>query len=424
MKHKIYLAISILLVSSCVKLKKKDEPKNTESEPAIELSQRAENFSYSYFYNKSSKNYEIVFKIPKDWGESFSIEKSDENGKVLNQIKAAADTEGFWKDFLYEEKKINYKFFKKDHQKSELLDEVEILPVLDFSLREDLNIKQKYNLSGKTKVIYFKNLEISNQAHLYLEDFAGQIIIENLQSDSGFIQTFPFHMKAKNNMDGRSGGIIDLQILNGESHLNLITVGEAGGNGSDGAEPNASMVGEPGLNGAPAQFNLTRVENCTHQKLCIPKNYFSCVKRPEAGKIGSKGKAGHNGLDGKDGGRSGQFIVRSYASDLKINIYSQSSKKGQGGLGGIGGEGGRGGLGADGSYQDLAKQFNIDFNQPSTMQSFLITNQIENFCEAAKDGAQGLSGEKGKDGQSGQDGLNQKSILFLNDVKIPFSNEN
>ena len=216
MKHKILMAVAIVTVSSCMKLKKKDDeaakpaPLAQAQEAKVEkpfVNDRTE-LDYEYDISEDEKELPAVkFLASADWPSEIVITKKVlKDSEKEEQKTIHFDDKGEWKDFITTENKVSYKFFSKVGTQSILLDEVEVLPVLDLKLTDDLNLAEKYKLNSKTKVIYIGNLEISQQKHLYLNDYSGQIIIQNINSSGGIIQAFAPLARAEVDQDGRSGG--------------------------------------------------------------------------------------------------------------------------------------------------------------------------------------------------------------------------
>ena len=261
MKHKILMAVAFVTVSSCMKLKKKDDeaakptPQAQVQEAKVEKSfvnERTE-LDYDYAISENEKELPAVrFLASAAWpSEIIMAKKVLKEGEKEEQKTIHFDDKGEWKDFITTENKVSYKFFSKVGTQSVLLDEVEVLPVLDLKITDDLNLAEKYKLSSKTKVIYISNLEISQQKHLYLNDYSGQIIIQNITSSGGIIQAFAPLARAEVDQDGRSGGQVSLTVLAGNGILNVVMKGENGGNASPGAAPDITLKGLAGIQEIP-----------------------------------------------------------------------------------------------------------------------------------------------------------------------------
>ena len=429
MKHKILMVVALLVVTSCMKLKKKDE-ESVLTAPQVQVQQakvekpfvneRTE-LDYEYEISEDGKELPAVrFLASADWpAEIQVIKKSDKEGEKEEQKTVQFNDKAEWKDFLTSENKVSYKFFSKVGNQSILLDEVEVLPALDLKLTDDLSLPEKYKLNSKTKVIYIRNLEINAQKHLYLNDYSGQIIIENITSSGGIIQAFAPSARAAVDQDGRSGGQVSLSILAGAGLLSVVMKGENGGNGSQAKAPDISKKGSTGVMGNIAGFsavtcNPNLLDGYSDLPLCMSLPY-SCAKNPTDGGQGLKGYAGNNG---RIGGNSGSILLYNDSDVLKVSITTQMGSFGVSSRGGAGGQGGDGGLGGDGADSDLSAYLKklgipVQFAHATLVKA----------CPAAKNGNPGLGGADGDPGYDGENGKNQLSCIYLHDQKVKCINE-
>ncbi len=429
MKHKILMAVAFMTVSSCMKLKKKEEesPKPVAQVQTQEVkvekpfvNERTE-LDYEYEISEDEKALPAVrFLASADWPAEILMVKKDEKEE---QKLIHFDDKGEWKDFLTAQNKVSYKFYSKLSNQSILLGEVEVLPILDLKITEDLNLAEKYKLNSKTKVIYISNLEISEQKHLFLNDYSGQVVIQNITSSGGIIQSFPLDARATLDQNGKSGGQIVLSVLAGTGLLSVVMKGENGGNGSSAKEPDITKKGLPGAPGnsaefKPAQCNPNFLESTT-EPFCgnLP---YDCVKTPTDGISGGRGLNGFSGNNGKVGGNSGSLSLYNESDSLKVSISTLPGSFGNGSPGGRGGVGGDGGYAGDGANNDL-QTYLKKMGFPT--QGFLGHAGVVKTCPAAKPGGTGVEGEVGELGQKGEPGMNQLSCLYLHDQKVKCIND-
>ncbi|MEK2689895.1 hypothetical protein [Bdellovibrio sp. GT3] len=131
-----------------------------------------------------------------------------------------------------------------------------------------------------------------------------------LESQNGWITTFPADHEARLVADGVSGGNISLQVERASGSLNLVMQGERGGVGLTGGDPHPSMDGK--------SFPLPR-----------PMNGFGCTQ-PKEGAPGGLGARG---------GISGSAHIE--ILDGEGFVLNAKASPGLGGRGGPGGAGGR-----------------------------------------------------------------------------------
>jgi hypothetical protein len=418
MKHKISIILILLAATSCMKVKKKGDeevkqPEITmtqvepepepESEPipAVEPARDPVRIQkvFSYGYESAVSSDQVIFNIPNDWGDLLWVEKSID-GKIFFQ--APIDIKNTqWKDKLSSDQKTNYKFFQGNSKNSKLLTEVEVLPALELFVNEDFNLAQTFQLNSKTKKIYIRKLDIRNSSRLFVEDYKGEIIIEELISDHGILQSFEAQKRAASEKDGRSVGGFDLKVLSGSGNLKIALYAESGGDGQPGREPDEKLNGQDGVEGTPAEFTLNYHDKCS---ICVPLLYYICSKPGGSGTDGAQGLRGYPGSDAGSGGSVEKINIANNSSEVKIDVIAFAGKKGIGALGGRGGKGGQPGRGADGNIRDFYKFNHVDPDDPNAKDK-IIFKRIEKTCEAAKDGNPGALGESGPKGRDGQDGI-------------------
>lgn len=402
MKHKILIALTLVVFSSCMKLKKKGDeaaPATTPTPVATLQTNAVEELSYQYIPSKQGSANKVEFKVPSYWPTTVLVKRSSKT-ELEKEIPVPFDQSRIWTDSLTSENKMTYKFYSKNGTDLTLLEEVEVLPVLDLMLTEDLDLVKKFEITSKTKVIYIHYLNLNGQKHLFVEDFSGKIIIEQLESDIGFIQTFPLDEKAEMGHDGKSGGSIEMKIVSGNGNLNIVMKGQDGGTGLQGAAPDATFKGGRGTDGAPAEFIGVPPANRGATK-------FNCSVSPTNGGPGDQGKKGNRGDVGKNGGNTGTVSIENLASDIQITTKRIVGLKGMGGEGGNGGEGGDPGLGGDGAELDLEKFLN-KINRgldPETTRNVRRFQILGTPCAAASNGRQGNPGNPGNPGDPGIDGI-------------------
>ncbi len=402
MKHKILSLIVLISLNACVKLKKKggDEapPANTVAEQSQEI-----NKTLKYSYDFSESKTQVVFHFPDDWQDSVWVEKSIAGEKIFQGEVLQRDFK--WVDSIDREEKVNYKFFQNKLKNPELLAEVEVLPVLDLFVDQDLNLAEIYKLNSKTQIIYFRRLEIKNSAHLFIEDYSGAITVENLNSEQGVLQTFKSDQRAQLETSGRSAGKFDLNILSGSGLLQLNVLAEAGGDGKPGLEPDENLTGLKGNDGDYAKFSVVSTNQCGMARdLCFTSYVYDCTTPPTSGSEGGQGKRGYGGSNAGNGGSVFKPKVSNQSSEIKIVTSLLPGRKGLGGMGASGGRGGEGGLGGDGGDRDFLLFFKLDPNDPRSKLQ-LFSKVLSKKCASAANGERGLKGETGAHGHDGQDGI-------------------
>lgn len=400
MLHKICLLGFFIFAVGCMKLQKKNEPKN-ETRPEVEVVQsnqvqpnqvQTDELDFDY-----SDNGEIVqFHFPNHWPQQVIVEKYRGSEKIFNQ--AVSSLNSGWKTAAAQKEKVGYKFFAKVDDQNFLLDEIEIIPLLDLTLNQDYNLDEIYTITDKIKKIQFRQLSLNRNAKIFIGSFKGKLQIAQLNSQNGFIQTFPFGQRASEK-NGRNVGGFELDIQAAVGNLNLALIAESGAHGLPGAPPNERLMGAVGIVGEPAQFVQRPGDSCAGMAMCIPHLIYDCSKAPGAGKQGGAGLRGYPGADGGNGG-SVEKVNLKFPSSFQIEIQRTAGEKGQGAEGGAGGAGGPGGLGGDGAKKDFYKFLKIDPVSPTA------AYRLEGLGQTCTEAPQGPTGPQGIQGTHGRDGIN------------------
>jgi len=453
----VFVLLGIGLLSGCMKIQKKENkessapviatapadpervsPGAASVEPQVEvkkspsIQKRTTVFQYHYELAKGEKTSDqgdnildrVQFEFPINTPQQLLVEKT-----ILGDQKSGSaflinlDVNGKWNDVIVSSNKVNYKFYKKDQDGQKLLNEVEVLPVLNLNLNQDLNLSSQYQINSKTKLIYFKSLEVSSEAHLFIQDFSGKIVIENLVSTNGTLQTFPTGQRADFGQNGRSVGDFEVNVINGSGRLNIIAIAESGGDGLPGQDPDESLRGRPGHIGEPAHFLSSGTSNCNGVSgLCIRSDLYECRQPGAAGTMGGSGLRGYPGHDAGDGGSVKPVKVTSYTAQVDFSFLGRYGQKGLGGQGGAGGFGGNGGPGGDGGVRDFIRERGGDPDNQKDKVKYLFGVGLSKVCEPSSPGAVGPRGEVGANGHDGRDGILRIPELFIEGQSVPFSN--
>lgn len=414
MKHKILIAIAMIFFASCMKVKKKGdddsaaavspEVTSNQSTPLIQAATALDTISYTYLASEKDGLDKIQFSKPINWSAKATLKKIDKENQT--QVNVTFDENGQWTDFLTTENKVTYQFYSELGQ----LQEVQVLPTLNLIVKDDLNLAKKFDLNEKTKVIHIRYLGIEASKHLYLEDFSGQLIIDNVETSDGTIQTFPESSRAEIGNDGKNGGLANVKIGSGSGNLTIVMAGQAGGNGVPAAKPDAALKGKNGERGARADFKIIQVMgpqiNLNDVNLV---STYACSVPPQNGGNGDHGKDGHQGNNGFKGGNSGIAIVENLSNALSIQLQSSAGKKGLGSIGGDGGEGGDPGPGGDGGAVD----FEMFLQETGNSRSLPFEG-----CSPALPGARGGRGYQGSPGDDGTVGDVEKSCITNPDKTV------
>lgn len=220
-----------------------------------------------------------------------------------------------------------------------------------------------------------KRIFISGNAPLITNGHNVILITEELISDHGVIETYLPETKSSLDLNGNSGGNLEIRSLMASGSLKVFMRGENGGESSQGpSHQTRAPSGEPPLDGT--------TECGTTKNL---KDTFSNCTCSSFGRAGTNGKPGIKGLTGPQGTLGGD------SGNLKIEIMDASglflettTLPGSGGAGGPGGPGQLGGI------------------------------ALENFSKCAgKKGQDGPSGPQGDSGEKGIDGKKGLTCIHL-----------
>lgn len=393
-----------MVLSACIKLKKKDQDSSGTAEVSQAQGQsfaETETLTYRYIPDTKGSVTKVVFKAPVDWPANVVLKKTQADKDLELNIEFNENAE--WQDALVSESKVSYQFYSLINSELKLLGQAEVIPPLDMAIDEDFNLSQHFSLNEKTQLIYFKNLRIGLKKHLYLENYSGKIFIKNLTSEAGFIQSFPASARAENDVDGKDGGNINFEIINGSGNVTFFMKGENGGHGSLAKSADDFIKGRPGSRGASAKFQAIQSPNPGPYDIIT---YFNCITPAEPSTNGTKGLTGYNGYSGKSGGNSGMATIKNTSSTLEIFLLSQAGSFGVGSPGGLGGEGGD-----PGASINSEEDFKI-FSKES------MTFKLLKNCEPSVAGKKGPPGDPGLPGGNGVSGAQQQSCLFFNGQKI------
>lgn len=420
MKHKILMAVTLVFFSACMKIKKKEDNSPVPTAQTQELKMDSHGadintrteFEYKYEVSETSDFHKVHFYAPAGWDPKLIVRKS--NGTEKSEDVAIFNEQGEWIDLLVPGEKVSYQFFATGGKDEKPLTEVEVLPVLDLTaFDEDVDLFQKYQLTSKTKVIQIRNLEIHSQKHLFIENFSGTIVVENLKTENGFIQTFPSDSSATDDKNGVDGGQVSLIIKNGTGQLNLVMKGQNGGNGSPAKDPDVSLNGARGARAEVAQFAATGDMGPYGMS-----QGYRCIKNPGESNYGINGLRGYPGKIGKSGGNSGSIAIFSSNPNLDITFNSFPGSGGKLSQGGVGGEGGEPGDIADGAQEDL-DLFLIKLGAPlnPVTKKLVIEGFVTQTCPASVKKGRGDHGPDGFPGaKNGEPGIVQSS--YINSQKI------
>lgn len=408
MLHKISLVfvLALLVVSSgCMKVKKKDESeteKATQVEQAVE-SQHASESKFDFDYEIEDGLQNLRFQFPNDWPEVVVVEKTAMNEKsMLREINMS---KRIWKDSLVSHAKTSYRFFEKTDKDLKLLEQLDVIPSVDYVVDNEVNLEELYGSLSQVRKIQIQNLELKTGAKIFLGDFKGVLLVDRLLSNQGSIQTFADGTRAKNG-NGRNVGEFKLKILDGEGTLRIFLNGEDGANGENGKAPDISLKGADGIDGSPAVFTHTRTSDCNVglvQVCIIPARIFDCTAEPKAGGNAKNGHQGFSGYPGGNGGSVMPIVLQNLNPKLSVEVLKRAGKGGAGGFGGQGGDPGNPGIGGDGAERDFKKFLNIDPTDPTSVARSLGM-VMGNTCKAAVNGRPGSQGNQGDPGLSGKDG--------------------
>lgn len=400
MLHKVFWLPIFCVSVGCMKIKKKEGGVDTVGTLQTQTVGVVKQLDYEYEIFEGRQK--IVFQIPDSWSKQLVIEKTIGLEKSF-QREISLET-SYWKDDLATNVKTSYKFFEATAEGLNLIEQLDVFPLIDLVLDKDYRIEDLVGSTQLMKKLHFRNLELKNGAKLFIADFKGKIKIENLQSEKGGLQTFPNSTRAVQG-DGRSVGDFHLQIQHGDGDLEINLFAESGANGLAGPQPDEALKGVPGAEGLPAFFGESWMDSCigSGTNMCFTYTYYKCTKPPQQGQDGGEGKRGYQGLPGAHGGSVKKITLENLSSSLKISIYKREGKKGLGGSGGEGGRGGAPGRGGDGDLRDFLRSQSLNPDEASSKASLMMVKIIS--CPAAASGRVGVQGPLGPNGADGDDGI-------------------
>ncbi len=400
MLHKISVLVIVLMSVACMKLQKKGEPgESPNAEAKTEQNSKVKDkdgFDFDYDFTESAQK--VVFHIPPQWGQVL-VERSVKNQRIF-QREIDQKT---WSDYLDTET-VNYKFYQKKGEGLPLLKEIDIIPALDLQISNDTNLSELYKFTINLKKLHFKKLTLMNGARIFIGDFKGQIVIENLDSEDGILQTFA--EGAQNQTEnGRSVGGFKLDIKTGRGNLKINLFAEAGAHGLPANPPDISKKGPDGAAGSLARFEKVVVAINFDQLFPSIRVPYACTVPPGSSGDGGNGLSGYNGNGGKNGGSVEKIQIVNSSTNLEIVTNFRFGSKGIGSAGGPGGQPGSAGKVGDGSLSDLREQLNLPAQ--SRIEAGLLAGAyvVSTSCapgHVGKDGNQGGPGLKGEDGVDGQ----------------------
>ncbi len=420
MKHKILASVLLVSFSACMKVAKKGAenkvvPQVVTNEVPEEKNTRSQTeLTYSYDVDGKANLKKVRFSAAANWPASVVVKKTD--GDKASEFGAEFNENAEWSDLLISENKVNYQFFSKVEDQLILLEEVEVLPPLNIDVVEDLNLAQKYALNQKTKLIYFESLNIGLQKRIYFENYSGKIQIQNLVSNSGFIQAYSANARAVNDVDGKDGGVLRIEIKHGSGDVTVFMKGENGGHGSPARAPDAGLKGATGPRGTLAEFQI-QVEGYGFG--------IHCTKPSGISGNGFKGLRGYPGNTGKSGGHSGKATISNSDELLDVNLESQPGVFGTGSIGGGGGEGGDPGTPGDGGEEDYDQVLRAKNACREIIPGKCLVGigSLATRCAPGGSGNKGDPGEPGPTAGNGVDGTKQKSCLYQGEQKVKCINE-
>ena len=229
------------------------------------------------------------------------------------------------------------------------------------------------------------------------------IKIDQLISKEAIITSFDQekNIKAIDNQDGASGGIVNINANQAFGHLTVKMRGQDGAIVTDSPKKieERPLIDES-FNGLPmiTQWN----ESCDDRgERPICGGWRAATQCPTDGKVGVKGFKGRKGYDGRSGGNSG--VANINIADGSEFILEVSLTSGLGSLAGKPGDGGLGSIGGSAGTYD--KAYIQDCG-----------NQIPGQGRAGGKGDSGDLGIPGKDGQK-----ERASFLDIkNNIKIEY----
>lgn len=365
-KNLVHLILIASLGStiSCVQVKRKGEDKNETNVQTMKIDNSR--FGFQWSLEDTGKAFFYRFRL--DWNTDASEQPLHLflNGENANQT---AITSPLYlelpsgKDTLVE--------IKMQTEKNKWL----ALWSQRISTPDDIYIADLMILD-KAKVMKAQRLFMSTKSKILTMGHPLKIEVQRLYSSGGIIETFPEGTKALTNVEGRSGGSIEIAMTEGIGDLTFFLRGENGGDGANGPEWDHPQADAP-----PAARDGKGV--------CFPiGGICDCIIPPANGNNGPKGNKGHTGYPGMNGGKSGSLSIKiSEPNDeFQTFIHKSAGAPGRGGLGGPGQKGGN----------------------PS-----IAGRTGHHTCTRARNGVALGDGETGARGADGQIGAIEKSCLIL-----------
>ena len=262
----------------------------------------------------------------------------------------------------------------------------------------DIVVSERFVLTSTPEKI--RRLTIIEGAVLATNGQAVNLVVQELVSQNGTIDTTPTTAITQSGAKGASGGLLHIKASVGRGRLTIIGGGQAGATGQKGGPGNRGGAGGRGGDAAVSYTTecyrtpsdrLAIFEPFVDHHPCI-KSWF-CSRDTGDGAQGGIGGTGQPGLAGGDGGDSSPVLVE--IADPKEIVVSSEARPGKGGIGGPGGDGGMGGPGG----------------APGTRDS-------QNLCRTATWGGQGARGAQGPQGSVGKDGIAKPICLQLGNAQV------
>lgn len=414
---KIVLLSVILFLSSCIKLNKKQSNDAEVKREFVENKDNNLNILKDFNYEIDLENPGLVILTsPAEWGNQILIQQVQKE-QVLDQ-RIVFSNQG--KSNIQLSENIDsripvlFKFFKitedvnSPNRSMSLLHQEYILPLVSLDLDRDTYLDDLFLFENLDK-IYFSHLNL-NGYKLFIKSFDKKIFVQNFESSSGSIQSYPEYNKAEPEKNGGKAGGFEISILNGKGFVSFNVFAQDGGNGKAGEPPDESLKGADGADGEPAQFIQIGSDSCGNDilNLCTGSVRYECIKPPGAGQNGLDGISGYPGTNAGNGGDVYKITINNRSAELTYKTYYKPGNKGLGGLGGLGGNGGIGGRGGDGGILDLLKTQNLSYDKYLNQK---LNFNITKTCQPTKDGQLGHSGLIGRSGIDGKDGKMLDSIF-------------
>ncbi len=398
MKNLFLLIFIVSALSSCMKVKNKNQP--TESDPPqdSQKSFSSKQIDYEIISEAKANQYSVKFnfsngalELAKD---NLLFVKNSENNQIEN-IKASS--ENFWiAQRKSNEENLNYDFGYFENGVFKTIESFKIKYPQDLVIQEVTkwsSIKDHFEKDqlGKFTLKKFHRLYLEEKSILVTEGESINLILNDLYANNAVIETWPEGQKAAAGKSGRNGGQIVIHTKNAAGRLYINLRGESGADGQTGPV-DEKLNGAPGLAGVDHEYSY--IDAPSHCSYCLPK--ISCLKPPTNGGPGGPGVKGHSGHSGSAGGNSG-FILLHYLknSDFNWDLNIFPGAGGQGGAGGRGGIGGPGGKAGESMMSWLA----------------ISAKKVPGPCLPALDGQPGKNGESGDAGENGKNGLKETSCF-------------